>query len=315
MINTGTAAMTIGDIKEETKQSDSGEGCCGWFLQIFLWIMMIILFYEVLTLNLSLYTAIILFIVYLLYIFNSFSGSTTNYYLKNSKKTEHIQSYVYRLFNFKPVVKFKLENYHYSYDSKGRKGSKQISSTHHKEMDLLSWRDTSGEFIINFENSKKTYLKLHLKTVLTFADDGSEENYRKQKESFKKDNKTDVEFDFSEERTLEGFEEFVLLRLKDRENTYINSMLYFIFTICIPCVEIYKLYIEKDCETKNFTINKLLSTNTNLTTIEFDKKYFSQNPKLIFNKSNLVLELSNNSKPVDLNIQDNNLKESLLKNN
>ena len=52
------------------------------------------------------------------------------------------------------------------------------------------------------------------------------------------------------------------------------------FTVVIPIVELYKLYVESDCLHQGFTIVKLISTKTELNSKEFDKLFMKDAPVL-----------------------------------
>lgn len=269
--------------------TDTWRKIFNWTLQIFTWWSFYFLFRNTLHGHISINNLLITAVIYFIYIINNFICSDTYTFLEHLMKSKNLNDYFRNLVKTPIVKKFKVENWHYEsalisglYSDKRNKQKIIISSTEMEDFMFESWRDISGPLLL--EETSKPYLKLSLAYELTFDDDRSKEDYDRQKDCMIQRNKgKDIYLKFDEETIFEGFEPLILLRLNKKEDTFINLTVYFIFTVILPIVEIYKLYIESQCAHQEFIIRKIVSTHKNLTMPEYENKFVKQKPSIVYN--------------------------------
>ncbi len=173
-----------------------------------------------------------------------------------------------------------------------------VTSRNEKIFDTVSCRDISGKFVLDAFNGNsesnlkkedkeikstkpKTYLKLKLRLIIKFFNDQSLEEFNRQRKEFETENrKLDIESNLYTNQSIDGYEPYILVRLAEKENPLINYSIYFLFSVVIPIVELYKIYVESDSLHQGFTIVKLISTKTELKSKEFDKLFMKDAPVL-----------------------------------
>ena len=152
---------------------------CNWFVQILIIasIVMVYFFPD---------NWFILLVVYAGYVWNCFTSPTLKY-LKNINETELIHDKMKNLFYKPPVFHMHTNSYHM--ETRRRKRGKYGTHAYTvkvskffdtKEFKISSWRDTSGIFLLNSNNTKKCFIKLDLYLQADFADDITSLEYNKQ---------------------------------------------------------------------------------------------------------------------------------------
>ena len=182
------------------------------------------------------------------------------------------------LFCGRPIVAFNCVCYHYETrtvyytDSQGRSQSRTETYRVNTHFDSFivpyhSSRDVSGPFILNIEKAnilKKDYIKLQLDLEISWADAISYSDYEKYKADFIERNRyIDTYMDFSEERKLQGFNAYNLIKINENSSSFIN-VYWYMLSILLTLTQYYKWFIDYKCIHQKFKIIKLLSTRYNL---------------------------------------------------
>jgi len=146
----------------------------------------------------------------------------------------------------------------------------------------VGWRDISGRFVLDtsgaMANVQKAFVKLHLKIDLQFAQDGTQNDYERQKASFKWRNNRDLYQDYSEDRIIEGFKEFNLVRVGDYQPKFFG-LIWYILCMFLTVVEFYKIYVDKFCIAQDFTVTKVLSSKGDMSKQE---QYLQLMPCIVY---------------------------------
>jgi hypothetical protein len=145
-----------------------------------------------------------------------------------------------------------------------------------REFPFYSFRDISGLFKVDLDNEiyrNKTYIKLTLDTVISFADSISYYDYQIFKNNFIDGNKLrDENIDFHENFYISNLSRNNLIRIKDEEPFYVNYFFFFlctIFTMALP----YEIMLDNISIEGKYQIKKIISTRYNLNTYEYDGMY------------------------------------------
>jgi hypothetical protein len=148
-----------------------------------------------------------------------------------------------------------------------------------------TWRDISGRFVLDTSgaqaNEQKAFVKLHLKIDLQFANDGTALDYERQRESFKWRNNRDTHQEYKEERSIEGFKEFNLVKVGDLKPKCFGLAFYILFMF-LTVVEFYKVYVDKFCIDQEFTITKVVSSKGDLNRPELFATYQTLLPCIVY---------------------------------
>ena len=233
---------------------------------------------------------IIFIIAYIAYLIAEFY-STSFSYLYHKKGNIMMYQKMKELFCGHPIIKFNCVCYHfetytvYYTDSNGNSRTRTETrrvNTHYDSfiVPYYSVRDISGPFVLDIAKGllkKKDYVKLKLILIIDWADAISLSDYENYKSDFIERNKNyDKYMDFTEERTLPGFNTYNLVLINEKELCTIHVIWYFLLTI-LTLVQYYKWYIESKCIHQSFKIVKLVSTRYNLIEKE---EYIKKQPKL-----------------------------------
>lgn len=222
------------------------------------------------------YISIIVFALsYTAYIITEFCSASFKY-LRHNKSDEKTYEKMNALFCGKPSVIFNCVCYHYETrtvyytDSQGRSQTRTVTYRVNTHFDTFivpyhSVRDVSGPFVLNIEKAnimKKDLIKLYLDLEITWADAISHSDYEEYKSDFIKRNENlDTFMDFSEQRTLPGFNAYNLIKLN--EKCFIN-MGWYVLSIFLTLTQYYKWYLDSRSIHQKFKIIKLISTRYNL---------------------------------------------------
>ena len=228
----------------------------------------------------------ILIIAYILYIIIELC-SHTSFFLLNKKSTNSIYNKLKELFSSPPVLQLSVSCYHYEKrleqkkDKEGQNVEVEVQERvetykERREFPFYSFRDISGLFKVDLDNEiyrNKTYIKLTLDTVISFADSISYYDYQIFKNNFIDGNKLrDQNIDFHENFYISNLSRNNLIRIKDEEPFYVNYFFFFlctIFTMALP----YEIMLDNISIEGKYQIKKIISTRYNLNTYEYDGMY------------------------------------------
>jgi len=199
---------------------------------------------------------VVLPVVYLIYLIESFC-SATSAYLWNFSPDEDIVSYVKRLRTYAPVLSFHCECYHYrtyvtySTDSKGN----QTSQTHtekvttHTETQRFPYSrcvDDSGDISENVFVYNST--RVDFSKDIQFGDDRTAFLYNSAKSAFIERNKyRDTHFDFAEHKDLQDFKEKVLSIVDTKQvSCFMSWGVYFVLTVFCMMSAPYRIWLDNN---------------------------------------------------------------------
>ncbi len=209
---------------------------------------------------------------------------------------------------FEKPIKISFNTYSFNYISDGKKFNffqkgkmkKVISHFEKEKLIFLSSRDISGVFDLDSQRLTKSenriWINLKLKLEYEFADELSRKDFNTQKDFLiSRNSKKDFFMDFVEENYLSDFEPEVLVHLGNKNDFMLNKYFFLLFTLIIPVIEIYKIFLNSKVKFYNLTIRKIISTRYNLKEKQFDDIFHTKNPKLIikekeFNYENIAFE-------------------------
>lgn len=277
---------------KDSRDVESG-GYSSWILQILLWFM--ILFYYILYLlekkneqNIIL-TMIVL--IYILYVVTEIYSNNFSF-LKNIYSVESFKKYMNTLFNSPIIIKFHCECYHYNkQNGKEIKNGKVITYKGDQNFTYNYWTDISGLLSLN-ENvntdDRFIFLKLKLKREYYINDRFTNEDYKKQYDSFiSKFRKIDDYISFSEITFLSDFKENILINISKKPLPLLISKWWFIFfTLIFPIAEVYSCYINSLSIVKNYSIKKQISNKFDLKKGVLSKELLKHYPKIELFKNN-----------------------------
>jgi hypothetical protein len=242
-------------------------------------------------------TFILSFIIYIIYVINSFL-SPTFFYLKHKHKANTIHEYMNTMYTAAPRKTFNVECYHNetrrnkTKDAKGKvkketKSVRVVTYRGSQDFNYYSSKDISGTFLLETskfldKDFKKSYIKLKLDLEIDYAEDGTYNDYAIQRDSFYASNRyRDLHMDTWESTNLKGLNEYNLVKVSGNKAPFVNVTTYLVFTVLLPLVELYKMYINHYCEEQTYTIRKVISTRKNLNLPTHSVIYDSMQPKLI----------------------------------
>ena len=239
---------------------------------------------------------------YIAYIITECCSSSYRY-LYHKKDDIKMYQKMEELFTGHPIIKFNCVCYHYETttvyytDSKGNRQSRTETRRVNTHFDSFivpyhSARDISGPFVLDIEKGmlkKKDYVKLKLILIIDWADAISLSDYEKYKSDFIDRNRHyDVYMDFTEERTLPGFNTYNLIMINENVSCTVHICWYILLTL-LTLVQYYKWYIDSKCIHQSFKIVKLVSTRYNLLQ---QNEYTEKQPKLDLITQTYDFELS-----------------------
>ncbi len=225
-------------------------------------------------------------IVYFLYVIIELCSHTSNFLL-NKKSTNSIYHKLKELFSSAPVLQLNISCYHYETRIEERRTQEgkiiqqevtERVDTFRDRKDFIyySFRDVSGLFKVDLDNEifkNKTYIKLTLDTMISFADSISYYDYQNFKNYFLNENKDrDERYDFNEKFYINNLSKNNLIRIKDEEPFYINFFFFLIctlFTMALP----YEILLDNISIEGKYQIKKIISTRYNLNDYEYDGVY------------------------------------------
>ena len=266
--------------------------------QIFLWFFIIFSIFNNGTFP-------IFVVIYFLYLIIEFT-SNTSFFLLNKKTTNSIYNKLKEIFSTAPVVKISCECFHIEKQLVERKDQngkiiseyidrKNVTYNGSDYFPYYSFRDTSGLFKIDLNSEifkNKSYIKLNLDKIISFADAISVSDYQNFKNNFIYQNShRDEKMDFHEEFTIPNLSKTNLIKIRDYEPFYVNFLFFFLSVILTMGVP-YEILLDQISIEGKYQIKKLISTRYNLNSVEYDNIYGMSIPaiKLGINEFNFIPE-------------------------
>ena len=235
----------------------------------------------------------LLIIIYVLYVIIELCSHTSRFLL-NKKSTYSIYNKLKELFSSSPVLQMSVSCYHFEKRTEEKKTNdgKIVQEEITERVDtysekryfpFYSFRDISGLFRVDLNNEifrNKTYIKLTLDTVISFADSISCYDYQIFKEQFINENRNkDMKMDFRENFYIHNLSRNNLIKIKDEEPFYFNFFFFFlctIFTMALP----YEIMLDNISIEGKYQIKKIISTRYNLNSYEYDGIYGNTIPAI-----------------------------------
>ena len=243
-----------------------------WFVTIQLWLTLILAIAVG-------STGMVYWLVFAIFCyFISESIASTCCYLLHPTTGGDIYSFMQTMFYTPCHIEMHIQCYHFETryiqdrDAQGNirtRTQEERVNTHSasERFYYISWRDISGRFVLDtggaMNNEKLAFVKLHLNLGMDFANDGTQMDYERQKDSFKWRNNRDTHMDYTEAKVMEGFIEHNLVRVSDFNPPYFG-LAWYILAMCLTVVEFYKMYVDKFCITQEFTVKKIVSSKMDL---------------------------------------------------
>lgn len=257
-------------------------------------------------------------IIYVVYVVCAFYSKTCKY-LRNQHKTDTIHHYMLEQFKKKPIITFLVKCYHFetkTYTTNDGNGNmiayaQQIRvDTFKEQQDFIykSYRDTSGVFLLNTSHvigdPNKYYIKLHLYLSITNSNDGTLEDYLKERNNFfEKHRMRDLNLETFEDKTIEDFQEHTLVSVGNKKPLFVNYFWFVVLTI-FGLIEIFKLYVDFFCIRQEFTISKEFSTRNDLNSALLSFKYKNRIPSIVINDDVFIMDEP--ARPAGLSIGNGN---------
>jgi len=229
------------------------------------------------------------------YLVSAFCASSCCYLLHPSTGAD-IYSYMQQLF-YTPVHKvMHVQCYHYETrhhterDAQGNTHTRTETvrvDTHSasERFYYVSWRDISGQFILDTSgamvNQKRAFVKLHCFLDMIFSNDGTAQDFERQRESFKARNRWDTHQDYSEHLEMDGYNEFNLVKVGEFTPSMFGLGWYILFTFLLV-VQFYKMYIDKFCIVQEFTLKKVVSSRRDLNSTAVVVEYTPLIPCIVY---------------------------------
>eukprot|EP01022_Parablepharisma_sp_SALTPOND_P013508 TRINITY_DN1812_c0_g1_i1.p1 TRINITY_DN1812_c0_g1~~TRINITY_DN1812_c0_g1_i1.p1 ORF type:complete len:426 (-),score=15.19 TRINITY_DN1812_c0_g1_i1:112-1266(-) len=237
----------------------------------------------------------------LIYYLNAFCSSYIDYFLHQTDVAK-IYEEIDKIFKSPPMIVMNIECYHYvtrTVHSRSRKGGSRTRTvrrrvvTHraNQEFTYRSWRDISGIFQLDTsqaaEDENLAYVKLALDKKVSFANDGSGEDFAQARDLFKALNRRDLYQRYWESFNIDGFSNNFMVQVTDVVPCCFG-LGYFIWWSLIGFHLFYVLYVDNFCHEQEFTIKKVVSTRQDLRNEEINRRYEYYNPRMIMKNQTIV---------------------------
>jgi len=161
-----------------------------------------------------------------------------------------------------------------------KKKCRIVTHTMTKDFDYFSWRDISGMLNFNNLDHNVAIVKLTLFSDVYFANDGTSDDYKEERDNFKTANKHDQFQEYSEEFAVDGEDRDFVITLGDNLPFCFGMAFYALFSL-LPLQGLYGIYLDSCCVEQEFTIAKVVSTKTDLQTPEEAAKFAYFQPRIM----------------------------------
>eukprot|EP01022_Parablepharisma_sp_SALTPOND_P028515 TRINITY_DN71084_c0_g1_i1.p1 TRINITY_DN71084_c0_g1~~TRINITY_DN71084_c0_g1_i1.p1 ORF type:complete len:385 (+),score=9.78 TRINITY_DN71084_c0_g1_i1:143-1297(+) len=272
---------------------------CDWTLNIIFWgaIALLISAYAVpLSLTSQIVSIIFISLSGLIYYINGFCFSHMDYF-RNLTDVSDISREMNKIFRTPPKVMMSIMCYHYGtrgYESGSiirTIGSKKLTHRNEQGLKYQSWRDISGTFMLDTsqatEKENVAYVKLKLSTNISFANDGSGEDFERIRTRFKKENLYDDHQDYQESFYLEDLVESYMVQVTDAV-PFCFGPGYFTWWTIFAFHAPYTTYVDRYCYAQECVVKKVISTRQDLNNEEMNKLYKYYNARMITRGQTIV---------------------------
>lgn len=221
-------------------------------------------------------------VIYFVYLLNMFLSNTYRL-LRSIDKTTTLQQYVGSLLKGDPKWTLYLEFYEYYHYSRYRR-RKVITERFRELYPFYSWRDISGAFVFdrNFSRQHKKAIYIKLKTYLKFEiyDEVTKNDFKTKKEAFLKAHPNLInESTYEDIFHIPGHEETYMLKISDHDTCFVDWRWFLFFSVIIPVMEFYTLFVNFCCVDQEFTIKRVISKTENLFADKFKDKWPGLTPR------------------------------------
>jgi hypothetical protein len=191
--------------------------------------------------------------------------SKHSFLLSSRKEEKEVEGYLTTFINKPPIISWTARCYHEVGTYEHRR--EVITHSETRKMIIPFFKDISGHFHLDAEkvkyNAIKKYILLSAEVDFQFTDDVTRLDYQTQKDQFYSAMKrNDTDLDFSEERSIEGYSPFSLIKIAENDAPF-TSYCIFMFFVSLGIAELYKLYIDIFCVDQKYTFKKIISTRYN----------------------------------------------------
>jgi len=269
--------------------------CWCWITTFFIWFAIIFTIYNYNPNKENEAYFILLAFAAIIYLITAWCDPAANYLL-NFTTCADVHDYMEKLF-YTPIKKvMKIQCYHNETVTITEKDSNtgesvtrtttQRVDTHSakEEFKYMSWRDVSGEFVIDIggasSNHRQAFIKLHLPLQMQFVNDGTAEDFQRQKERFIERNKRDVMYDYEDYLTMDGYKKYNLVRVSDATPKFFGFYWYILSSL-LTLSEFYKMYMDTYCITQEFVITKMVSSRQDLNAPQLLQNYIPMAPSIV----------------------------------
>jgi hypothetical protein len=220
---------------------------------------------------------LVTFVIYLFYVILNFRSQTASY-LSHIKKADTIHVLIKKMCTGAPGLRWDLECYNYSTG----KTKRRITHRESKNFQYFTWRDISGALLLDSHHGK-SFIKLELNFEIEFADEITKYDYQMQKDLFYNMNKKrDTYCSVTETKELQDYNQFNFVKISDESPCGVNYYLFVLFTVFIPVVELYKIYVNSCYIEQKLNIKKVVSTRYNLNEQAHAQQWLDRQPKFSF---------------------------------
>jgi len=242
-----------------------------WTLTVTFVIMLIVLVLELSGLiksNRNLMIGLVCFIA-LVYV-SEICCSNSCAYLREVNDKNATHSLVERMKAATPSIRWNIQCYHYETrvhkekDENGhvRTRTEKVRIDTHAAVgyfQYVAWCDTSAP-LTGMDNHRLTKLKIHKKFAFDSA--MSQNEFKSQKAYFKRVNKRDKHFEFSETFIVPGFVSRILCEAQDGDKPYCLKLKFYLLFHLIFLGPCYRWWFSSICGNKVLCITKILSCNS-----------------------------------------------------
>eukprot|EP00826_Nyctotherus_ovalis_P060129 TRINITY_DN8411_c0_g2_i4.p1 TRINITY_DN8411_c0_g2~~TRINITY_DN8411_c0_g2_i4.p1 ORF type:complete len:277 (+),score=41.51 TRINITY_DN8411_c0_g2_i4:46-876(+) len=162
-----------------------------------------------------------------------------------------------------------------------------------KAFRYTSWRDVSGEFAVNVggasANQERAFIRLRLELKMSFVNDGTGEDFERQKAEFIRRNDRDVMYEYSDCLELKGYREYSLVRVSDTDPKFFGFTWYLLSTL-LTLSEFYKMYMDRFCIDQEFNIVKMVSSRQDINAPQVIHRYEPMVPRIVYGEHEVVYD-------------------------
>lgn len=219
--------------------------------------------------------------------------------LRNAEKSPvKLTSFLEKLYQSAPDIKFTKEKYHFV----SKKKERPVTNTNDVPFIYYSWKDISDRIVLSPEVlSQHSYIKALVKTEILFSDPISFGDFLDKKEQAKETIKMENDFqkEIFEDKGLVGYEkndlevnsEYSLEFFKIKKRCFFSPCMMTLFTLIILPLP-YFIYLESQTLYIEVIIKKIVSTRYSLIEGKFAENFKHIHPSYCINNIESNIEIS-----------------------